>query len=317
MATKLQDGNTPCLAATPSEPRPTVLVFDSGVGGLSVYDEIRHLLPDLHYIYAFDNVAFPYGEKSEAFIVERVVAIVTAVQERYPLALAVVACNTASTVSLPALREKFDFPVVGVVPAIKPAARLTANGIVGLLATRGTVKRSYTHELIARFANECQIEMLGSAEMVELAEAKLHGEDVSLDALKRILRPWLRMKEPPDTVVLGCTHFPLLREQICAILGPEVTLVDSGEAIGRRVQTILQRLAADVAHKDEREEHDEHEPQRALSSVQPAQSEPTGAQIAFYTGKVTPEDQERFSSTFAHFGFDRVQPMVRKGSSCC
>ena len=166
-----------------SEPRPTVLVFDSGVGGLSVYDEIRHLLPDLHYIYAFDNVAFPYGEKSEAFIVERVVAIVTAVQERYPLALAVVACNTASTVSLPALREKFDFPVVGVVPAIKPAARLTANGIVGLLATRGTVKRSYTHELIARFANECQIEMLGSAEMVELAEAKLHGEDVSLDAL--------------------------------------------------------------------------------------------------------------------------------------
>ena len=88
MATKLQDGNTPCLAATPSEPRPTVLVFDSGVGGLSVYDEIRHLLPDLHYIYAFDNVAFPYGEKSEEFIVERVVAIVTAVQERYPLALA-------------------------------------------------------------------------------------------------------------------------------------------------------------------------------------------------------------------------------------
>ncbi|MGK3454166.1 glutamate racemase, partial [Escherichia coli] len=163
MATKLQDGNTPCLAATPSEPRPTVLVFDSGVGGLSVYDEIRHLLPDLHYIYAFDNVAFPYGEKSEVFIVERVVEIVTAVQERYPLALAVVACNTASTVSLPALREKFDFPVVGVVPAIKPAARLTANGIVGLLATRGTVKRSYTHELIARFANECQIEMLGSA----------------------------------------------------------------------------------------------------------------------------------------------------------
>ncbi|VFS68333.1 Glutamate racemase [Kluyvera cryocrescens] len=136
MATKLQDGNTPCLAATPSKPRPTVLVFDSGVGGLSVYDEIRHLLPDLHYIYAFDNVAFPYGEKSEEFIVERVLEIVTAVQQRYPLALAVIACNTASTVSLPALREKFAFPVVGVVPAIKPAARLSANRIIGLLATR-------------------------------------------------------------------------------------------------------------------------------------------------------------------------------------
>lgn len=95
MATNLQDGNTPCLAATPSDPRPTVLVFDSGVGGLSVYNEIRQLLPNLHYIYTFDNVAFPYGEKSEEFIVERVVEIVTAVQQRYPLALAVIACNTA------------------------------------------------------------------------------------------------------------------------------------------------------------------------------------------------------------------------------
>ncbi len=93
MATNLQDGNTPCLAATPSDPRPTVLVFDSGVGGLSVYNEIRQLLPNLHYIYAFDNVAFPYGEKSEEFIVERVVEIVTAVQQRYPLALAVIACT--------------------------------------------------------------------------------------------------------------------------------------------------------------------------------------------------------------------------------
>lgn len=220
MATKLQDGNTPCLAATPSEPRPTVLVFDSGVGGLSVYDEIRHLLPDLHYIYAFDNVAFPYGEKAKRLLLSEWWQLSPRCKNVI-LALAVVACNTASTVSLPALREKFDFPVVGVVPAIKPAARLTANGIVGLLATRGTVKRSYTHELIARFANECQIEMLGSAEMVELAEAKLHGEDVSLDALKRILRPWLRMKEPPDTVVLGCTHFPLLQEELLQVLPEE------------------------------------------------------------------------------------------------
>ena len=247
MATKLQDGNTPCLAATPSDPRPTVLVFDSGVGGLSVYDEIRHLLPDLHYIYAFDNVAFPYGEKSEAFIVERVVEIVTAVQQRYPLSLAVIACNTASTVSLPALREKFAFPVVGVVPAIKPAARLTANGVVGLLATRGTVKRPYTHELIARFANECQIAMLGSAELVELAEAKLHGEPVPLE---RILRPWLRMPEPPDTVVLGCTHFPLLQEELLQVLPEGTRLVDSGAAIARRTAWLLEHEAPDAKSAD-------------------------------------------------------------------
>lgn len=250
MATLLQDENTLCLAATPSEARPTILVFDSGVGGLSVYDEIRQLLPDLHYIYAFDNVAFPYGEKSETFIVERVVEIVTAVQARYPLALAVIACNTASTVSLPALREKFPFPVVGVVPAIKPAARLTANGVVGLLATRATVRRPYTHELIARFAAECHIEMLGSAELVEMAEAKLHGEPVSLDELRRILRPWLRMPEPPDTVVLGCTHFPLLADELLAVLPEGTRLIDSGAAIARRTVWLLEHEAPQAASAD-------------------------------------------------------------------
>ena len=251
MAIKPQDGNTTSLAAIPSDARPTVLVFDSGVGGLSVYNEVRQLLPDLHYIYAFDNVAFPYGEKSEEFIVERVVEIVTVVQQRYPLALAIIACNTASTVSLPALREKFVFPVVGVVPAIKPAARMTANGIVGLLATRGTVRRPYTHELVARFATECKIEMLGSAELVELAEAKLHGEPVSLDELRKILRPWLRMKEPPDTVVLGCTHFPLLQEELLQVLPEGTRLIDSGAAIARRTAWLLEHEAPEALSADE------------------------------------------------------------------
>ena len=251
MATKLQDVNTTCLAATPSEPRPTVLVFDSGVGGLSVYNEIRQLLPNLHYIYVFDNVAFPYGEKSEEFIVDRVLSIVATVQQQSPLALAVIACNTASTVSLPALREKFGFPVVGVVPAIKPAARMTANGVVGLLATRGTVKRLYTHELVARFAAECKIEMLGSAELVELAEAKLHGAPVPLDELRRILRPWLRMAEPPDTVVLGCTHFPLLQEELLEVLPPGTRLIDSGAAIARRTVWLLEHEAPNAVSTDE------------------------------------------------------------------
>lgn len=246
MAMQLQDASTSCLAATPSDPRPSVLVFDSGVGGLSVYNEIRQLLPDLHYIYVFDNAAFPYGEKSEAFIVERVLSIVTAVQQQSPLALAVIACNTASTVSLPALREKFNFPVVGVVPAIKPAARMTANGVVGLLATRGTVKRPYTHELIARFATSCKIEMLGSAELVELAEAKLQGAAVPLDELRRILRPWLRMAEPPDTVVLGCTHFPLLYDELMDVLPEGTRLIDSGAAIARRTAWLLEHEAPDA-----------------------------------------------------------------------
>ncbi|MEM6162495.1 glutamate racemase [Erwinia sp. P6884] len=251
MAIKPQEGSTTSAAAIPSDARPTILVFDSGVGGLSVYDEIRQLLPDLHYLYAFDNVAFPYGEKSEAFIVERVLSIVEAVSRRYPLALVVIACNSASTVTLPALRERFNFPVVGVVPAIKPAARLTRNGIVGLLATRGTVKRSYTHELVARFASECKTEMLGSAELVELAEAKLQGQPVSLEDIRRILQPWLRMKEPPDTVVLGCTHFPLLNEELQQVLPEGTRLVDSGAAIARRTAWLLEKASPDARSSDD------------------------------------------------------------------
>lgn len=243
MAIKPQDGSTTSLAAIPSKaeitPRPTALIFDSGVGGLSVYQEVRQLLPDLHYIYAFDNEAFPYGEKSEEFIVERVVAIVSAVQQRHPLAIVIIACNTASTVSLPALREHFSFPVVGAVPAIKPAAKLTRNGVVGLLATRATIQRPYTHDLIARFATDCKIILLGSAELVELAEAKLRGEAVPLEDLQRILRPWLRMPEPPDTVVLGCTHFPLLANELVEALPDGTRLIDSGAAIARRTVWLI------------------------------------------------------------------------------
>ena len=250
MATQLQGVSTTSAEITASNLRPTVLVFDSGVGGLSVYNEIRQLLPNLHYLYAFDNVAFPYGEKSEDFIVDRVVTIVEAVTKRYPLSMVIIACNTASTVSLPALRARFAFPVVGVVPAIKPAARLTRNGIVGLLATRATVRRSYIQELVAQFASECKTEMLGSAELVDLAEMKLHGHQVSLDAVRRILQPWLRMTEPPDTVVLGCTHFPLLIEELQAVLPEGTRLIDSGAAIARRTGWLLEHEAPEARSGD-------------------------------------------------------------------
>ncbi|MGK2888321.1 MAG: glutamate racemase [Candidatus Malihini olakiniferum] len=254
MAIKQQEESTISKEDTPSNPpaRPTVLLFDSGVGGLSVYNEIRQQLPNLHYIYAFDNEAFPYGEKPQDFIVERVVQIVSAVQKRHQLAAVVIACNTASTISLPALRKRFMFPVIGVVPAVKPAAKLTRNGIVGVLATRATVKRSYTHELIARFATDCQILLLGSAELVELAETKLQGDNVSLLALQKILHTWLKLPEPPDTVVLGCTHFPLLSEELQLVLPNGTRLVDSGAAIARRTAWHLANLEQSPALSTEK-----------------------------------------------------------------
>lgn len=219
--------------------RPTILIFDSGVGGLSVYREVRQLLPDLHYIYAFDNDAFPYGEKSAEFIIERIIRFIDQIQQKHALAIAIIACNTASTVSLPILRAHFQFPIIGVVPAIKPATKLTRNGIIGLLATKATVSGNYTRELIDRFAVDCKVEMIASSELVELAEKKLHGQIISTETLVRIVKPWLKMKEPPDTIVLGCTHFPLLSAELKEVLFDGTRLIDSGAAIARRAVWLI------------------------------------------------------------------------------
>lgn len=215
-----------------------LLFFDSGVGGLSIWQQVHQALPGVEAVYAMDDAAFPYGELSESVLVERVLAVFDAVTQRHDISLAVVACNTASTLVLPHLRQRFSFPVVGVVPAIKPAARLTRSGVIGLLATPGTVNRPYTHQLEADFAAGKQVLRLGSSELVTMAEAKLRGQELDIVRLADILAPWLHAPKP-DTVVLGCTHFPLVKEELAKVLGSDVTLVDSGEAIARRVRSLL------------------------------------------------------------------------------
>jgi len=149
----------------------------------------------------------------------------------------VLACNTISTLLLPELRACFDVPFVGVVPAIKPAARLSKTKRVGLLATPGTVKRPYTDQLIEDYASDCEVVRVGSSELVTQAENLLSGRDVSEVLLASILAPF-EVQTPVDTVVLGCTHFPLLRGQLSKVL-PGVIWVDSGEAIAKRVITLL------------------------------------------------------------------------------
>jgi len=219
-----------------------ILVFDSGVGGLTIVEAIASALPGAPLVYACDNAAFPYGPKPEDELVDRVHAVLDALVQRFAPRLLVVACNTASTVALPRLRSHYTLPVVGVVPAIKPAARLTRNRVMGLLATPGTVRRPYTDQLIAEFAADCTVVRVGSSELVLAAEQKLRGEPVDAALLRELLRPIL--DAGADTVVLGCTHFPLLRSELEAAAGRSLTWVDSGEAIARRVRDLLPDLAS-------------------------------------------------------------------------
>ncbi len=219
----------------PVQTVPKVLIFDSGVGGLSVYKEIQSLLPQLSYTYLFDNAAYPYGELEQTTLLRRVEKLITGLVESDGFDIVVIACNTASTIVLPTLRSRLSIPVVGVVPAIKPASSL-ANKAVGLIATPATVTRQYTHDLIRNFSADINVELLGSTRLVDMAEEKLRGREIDLDELQNILSPLIGQI---DVAVLGCTHFPLIRSEIQQVLGNEVLLVDSGEAIARRVKDLL------------------------------------------------------------------------------
>lgn len=214
---------------------PQVLIFDSGVGGLSVYKEIQSLLPQLSYTYLFDNAAYPYGELDQQVLLQRVEQLITGLVEQEGFDIVVIACNTASTIVLPTLRSKLSIPVVGVVPAIKPASSI-ANKAVGLIATPATITRQYTHDLIRSFSADKNVELLGSTRLVDMAEEKLRGRAIDLQELQNILSPLI---SHIDVAVLGCTHFPLIRDEIQQVLGKDVLLVDSGEAIARRVKSLL------------------------------------------------------------------------------
>ncbi len=217
---------------------PKILVFDSGVGGLSVLHALRQRLPDCHYVYACDNAAFPYGTKDEATLVERVDQVLHALIRQEAPDIVVVACNTASTLALPRIRAHFREPVVGVVPAIKPAAALSKTRVFGLLGTPGTVQRPYTQQLIDEFAGDCQIVRVGSSNLVQLAEAALRGQPPPPAQLRDILAPFFA-NPLLDCIVLACTHFPLLKKELTAACPRPIVWIDSGEAIARRVASLL------------------------------------------------------------------------------
>ncbi|WP_237065143.1 glutamate racemase [Microbulbifer guangxiensis] len=219
-------------------------MFDSGVGAISIAREIRQLLPGLTLHFGVDNGFFPYGDKSEQELRPRIVTCATAMMARCRADILVVGCNTASTLALPALRERLQQPVVGVVPAVKPAAAASRTGTIALIATEGTVNRHYTRDLIAEFANGANVINVPAPELVRLAEAKLRGEPVTESQLAPVIA---RIFDVPggqrvDTAVLACTHFPLLREELARCAPRPVEWLDSGAAIARRVQWWLQEL---------------------------------------------------------------------------
>lgn len=255
----------------------SALVFDSGVGGLTIATALRRAAPELSISYAADTGFFPYGEKSDADLRARLPEIARLLYDRVRPDVFVIACNTASTLALSDVRAALPIPVVGTVPAIKPAAEMSQSGVIGLLATPGTIRRKYTDWLISEYASDTNVIKLGSIRLVELAEAVARGEQPPLSAFAAAQAP---LFESPagkylDTIVLACTHFPLARQQLIDTAPRPITYIDSGDAIARQT---LKRLA-------------ENSPRGGGSTAR---------------AYVTSSGQDELAQVFARFGFERT-----------
>lgn len=223
---------------------PTILVFDSGLGGLTVLREVVATRPDAHYVYVADDAFFPYGHHSEDEIIARVVPLMGELIGKHDPDLVVIACNTASTLVLSHLRAAYSVPFVGTVPAIKPACAQSKTRRVSVLGTKGTVKREYTKALIRDFAQGCEVTLVGSPELASLAEAELGGAPISDEAILAELAPCFVGKASDvasrtDTVVLACTHYPLLLDRMKKLAPWPVDWIDPAPAIARRVSDLL------------------------------------------------------------------------------
>jgi glutamate racemase len=222
-----------------------LLIFDSGVGGLSVLGAIRALLPTAPLVYAADSAGYPYGTKRPAEIEARVPALLGRLAERFDPELIVIACNTASTIALDAVRAALDLPVVGTVPAIKPAAELSKTRTIGVLGTEATVRQPYVDRLSAEFAADCNVLRHGCAELVDAAESKLRGEKAEAGVFRRALDGLFDQPggDRIDTIVLACTHFPLVEAELAAAAARTVRFVDGKEGIARRTAWLTRDLS--------------------------------------------------------------------------
>lgn len=237
----------------------SILVFDSGIGGLTVLRELRVLMPEQRFIYAVDDAAFPYGDWEAEALIARMKSVLADLIERYSPTLVVIACNTASTLILPALRDSYDIPFVGTVPAIKPAAGRTYSGQISVLATPGTVKRDYTRNLIGEFATKVNVRLVGATKLAAMAEAYMLGRPIDEKIIAGEIADCFvdQYGARTDVVVLACTHYPFLTNVFRRLAPWPVDWLDPAEAIARRamflanrklgVENNMQKLAQDTA----------------------------------------------------------------------
>ena len=225
---------------------PSILVFDSGLGGLTVLREIERARPDAALVYVADDAFFPYGAQEEAALVTRVVALIGTLIADHTPDLVVIACNTASTLVLPQLRERYAVPFVGTVPAIKPACAASRSKRVSVLGTQATVRREYTRALIRDFGQGCDVKLVGSARLAGVAEAALRGEPVDDDAITAEITPCFVDEggRRTDMIALACTHYPLLQAWLTRLAPWPVAWIDPAPAIARRVVDLTGTPAA-------------------------------------------------------------------------
>lgn len=229
-----------------------ILLFDSGVGGLSVLAELRRALPQAPVVYVADNGGLPYGTKTEAEIAARVCGLLGRLSERLRPRLICIACNTASTIALAMVRDVLNVPIVGTVPAIKPAAEQTRTGTIGLLGTAATIRQPYVDRLATEFAANKTLLRFAAGELVGAAEAKLRGRPIDPAVYARAAAG---LRDQPggdtiDTVILACTHFPLVQEELAAAFGPGVSFIDGASGIARRIAALTQGQDFQRTHPD-------------------------------------------------------------------
>jgi len=229
-----------------------VLVFDSGIGGLTVLREARVLMPERGFVYVADDEGFPYGAWDEAPLRARIVSLFSRLLEEYQPEAVIVACNTAFTLAGADLRAAFpDMNFIGTVPAIKPAAERTKSGLVSVLATPGTVKRAYTRDLIQSFASRCHVRLVGSENLARMAEAYIRGDAVAdADVLAEIAPCFVETDgRRTDIVVLACTHYPFMANLFRRLAPWPVDWLDPAEAIARQARRVVP-VAAEAEHGD-------------------------------------------------------------------